>query len=62
MKKVEDHNTLVFLVHLKVNKPMIKEAVKKLYDVQVQKVNTLIRYVAAKMVLIYTCYKITVHR
>lgn len=43
MKKVEDHNTLVFLVHLKVNKPMIKEAVKKLYDVQVQKVNTLIR-------------------
>ncbi|XP_023227139.1 60S ribosomal protein L23a-like [Centruroides sculpturatus] len=43
MKKIEDNNTLVFIVHLKANKPQIKTAVKKLYDIDVQKVNTLIR-------------------
>lgn len=45
MKKIEEHNTLVFIVDLKANKRQIKEAVKKLYDVQAAKVNTLIRYV-----------------
>ncbi|KAL7423593.1 60S ribosomal protein L25 [Cryptotrichosporon argae] len=43
MKKIEDHNTLVFIVDLKANKRHIKDAVKKLYDVEAAKVNTLIR-------------------
>ncbi len=45
MKKIEDNNTLVFLVNLRANKPQIKQAVKKLYDIEVSKVNTLIRWV-----------------
>lgn len=43
MKKIEDNNTLVFIVNLKANKPQIKNSVKKLYDIDVAKVNTLIR-------------------
>uniref|UniRef100_A0A5S6QJ48 Ribosomal_L23eN domain-containing protein n=1 Tax=Trichuris muris TaxID=70415 RepID=A0A5S6QJ48_TRIMR len=43
MKKIEDNNTLVFLVHLKANKPLIKAAVKKLYNIDADKINTLIR-------------------
>ncbi|KAH0832218.1 hypothetical protein J3R83DRAFT_13181 [Lanmaoa asiatica] len=43
MKKIEEHNTLVFIVDIRSNKRQIKEAVKKLYDVQAAKVNTLIR-------------------
>lgn len=43
MKKVEDGNTLVFQVDLKANKHQIKQAVKELYEVDVQAVNTLIR-------------------
>ena len=46
MKKIEDNNTLVFMVHLRANKPQIKHAVKKLYDIDVAKVNTLVRYVS----------------
>uniref|UniRef100_A0A8C0SK53 Large ribosomal subunit protein uL23 n=3 Tax=Canis lupus TaxID=9612 RepID=A0A8C0SK53_CANLF len=42
MKKIED-NTLVFIVDVKANKHQIKQAVKKLYDIDVAKVNTLIR-------------------
>uniref|UniRef100_H0XLY1 Large ribosomal subunit protein uL23 n=1 Tax=Otolemur garnettii TaxID=30611 RepID=H0XLY1_OTOGA len=42
MKKIED-NTLVFIVDVKANKYQIKQAVKKLYDIDVAKVNTLIR-------------------
>lgn len=45
MKKIEDHNTLSFIVDIRANKPQIKEAVKKLYDIKAAKVNTLIRYV-----------------
>lgn len=45
MKKIEDNNTLVFIVDKRANKPQIKYAVKKLYDIDVAKVNTLIRYV-----------------
>ncbi|ERE69266.1 60S ribosomal protein L23a-like protein [Cricetulus griseus] len=37
MKKIEDHNTLVFLVDVKANKHQIKQAVKKLYDIDVAK-------------------------
>ncbi|GAB6028655.1 60S ribosomal protein L23A, partial [Chamberlinius hualienensis] len=43
MKKIEDNNTLVFLVHLRANKFQIMSAVKKMYDIEVEKVNTLIR-------------------
>nr|KAF6489921.1 hypothetical protein HJG59_010316 [Molossus molossus] len=42
MKKTED-NALVFIVDVKGNKHQIKQAVKKLYDIAVAKVNTLIR-------------------
>ncbi|KAI8059291.1 60S ribosomal protein [Gongronella butleri] len=43
MKKIEDNNTLTFLVDVKANKNQIKQAVKKLYDVEAVKINTLIR-------------------
>merc|ERR1712061_318729 len=43
MKKIEDNNPLVFVCDLKSNKFQIKAAVKKLYDINVSKVNTLIR-------------------
>eukprot|EP00928_Gymnodinium_smaydae_P093082 TRINITY_DN770_c0_g3_i2.p2 TRINITY_DN770_c0_g3~~TRINITY_DN770_c0_g3_i2.p2 ORF type:complete len:142 (-),score=51.19 TRINITY_DN770_c0_g3_i2:51-476(-) len=43
MKKIEEINTLVFIVDLAATKPKIKQAVKELYDVQCAKVNTLIR-------------------
>lgn len=43
MKKIEEHNTLVFIVDTKANKAQIKEALKKLYDVDTVKINTLIR-------------------
>lgn len=43
MKKIEENNTLVFLVDIKANKRQIKDAVQKLWDVQAAKVNTLIR-------------------
>ena len=44
MKKIEENNTLVFIVDVKANKRQIKEALKKLYDVETVKINTLIRY------------------
>jgi large subunit ribosomal protein L23Ae len=43
MKKIEEHNTLVFIVDVKANKRQIKAALKKLYDVDCVKINTLIR-------------------
>ena len=43
MKKIEEINTLVFLVDIQATKLKIKEAVKQMYDVQCAKVNTLIR-------------------
>lgn len=43
MKKVEDGNILVFQVDIKANKHQIKQAVKELYEVDVEYVNTLIR-------------------
>merc|ERR1712127_240765 len=43
MKKIEDNNTLVFICDLKANKHQIKSAVKKLYDINISKVNTLVR-------------------
>lgn len=43
MKKIEDNNTLVFIVDVRSNKRQIKEAVSRLYDIQTKKINTLIR-------------------
>eukprot|EP00922_Rhytidocystis_sp_ex-Travisia-forbesii_P008416 GHVS01012371.1.p1 GENE.GHVS01012371.1~~GHVS01012371.1.p1 ORF type:complete len:189 (+),score=34.89 GHVS01012371.1:111-677(+) len=43
MKKIEENNTLVFLCDVRANKRQIRETVKKLYDVNCLKVNTLIR-------------------
>ena len=43
MKQIEDHNTLTFIVDIKANKRHIAAAVKKLYEIQIVKVNTLIR-------------------
>ncbi|XP_029801643.1 60S ribosomal protein L23a-like [Suricata suricatta] len=42
MKKRED-NTLVFSVDVRANRHQIKQAVKKLYDIDIAKVNTQIR-------------------
>lgn len=44
MKKIEENNTLVFVVDVKANKAQIKSALKKLYDIDTVKINTLIRY------------------
>lgn len=44
MKMIEENNTLVFIVDTKANKRQIKEALKKLYDVDTVKLNTLIKY------------------
>jgi len=52
MKKIEDNNTLVFIVEKRANKPQIKMAVNKLYSIQVSKVNTLIRYAVSYRVLL----------
>ena len=43
MKKIEEHNTLVFIVNVKANKQQIKAALKQMYDVETVKINTLIR-------------------
>merc|ERR1712212_1093947 len=48
MKKIEDNNTLVFIVDIRANKPKIRAAVKDMYEVEVAKVNTLIRPDGAK--------------
>mmetsp|Transcript_1301 Transcript_1301/g.3330 ORF Transcript_1301/g.3330 Transcript_1301/m.3330 type:complete len:141 (-) Transcript_1301:81-503(-) len=48
MKKIEDNNTLVFIVDLTANKRQIKDAVKDMYEIQCSKVNTLIRPDGAK--------------
>merc|ERR1712166_529706 len=42
IKTIEDDNTLVFIVHKRANKAMIKQACQMLYSIKVKKVNTLI--------------------
>mmetsp|Transcript_7697 Transcript_7697/g.9486 ORF Transcript_7697/g.9486 Transcript_7697/m.9486 type:complete len:142 (-) Transcript_7697:282-707(-) len=42
MKLIEDSNTLVFIVDIKANKRQIRAAVKDLYNIECEKVNTLI--------------------
>jgi large subunit ribosomal protein L23Ae len=43
MKKMEEENTMVFIVDQQATKAQIKEAFQKLYQVKVRKVNTMIR-------------------
>ncbi|KAG8349038.1 putative Ribosomal protein L23 [Trypanosoma vivax] len=43
MKKIEENNTLTFIVDSHANKTEIKKAIRKLYQVKAVKVNTLIR-------------------
>ena len=43
MKKIEYNNPPVFIVDIKANKHQIKQAVQKLCDIGMAKVNTLIR-------------------
>lgn len=42
-RKTEETSTLVFIADVKASKQQVKHAVKKLYDTDVAKVNTLIR-------------------
>ena len=42
IKTIEDCNTLVFIVHKKADKKMIKKSCKELYQIKIKKVNTLI--------------------
>merc|ERR1712139_484766 len=48
MKKIEELNTLVFIVDTKASKSQIKDAVSQMYDVTAAKVNTLIRRMARR--------------
>merc|ERR1712066_41939 len=48
MKKIEENNTLVFIVDVRANKFQIQEAVKKMYEIQAEKINTLIQPNGAK--------------
>ena len=41
IKTIEDNNTLVFIVHKRASKKMIKQACQSLYKLKVRKVNTL---------------------
>ena len=48
MKKIEDNNTLVFVVDARADKKQIKDAVKRMYDIQCEKIHTLNRPDGAK--------------
>ena len=48
MKRIEDNNTLVFITDVRATKATIKAAVKKMYDIECAKINTLIRPDGAK--------------
>lgn len=43
MKQIEDNNTLTFIVDSRATKRHIRKAVKDLYDIEIVKVNTLVR-------------------
>ncbi|HDN96224.1 MAG: 50S ribosomal protein L23 [Thermoplasmata archaeon] len=40
MRMIEENNALQFVVRMDANKKMIKEAVEKIFNVKVEKVNT----------------------
>ena len=43
IKTIEDNNTLVFIVDRRANKCIIKKACQELYNIKVNRVNTLVR-------------------
>jgi len=43
MQQIENNHTLVFIVDQRANKKQIRDSVKRMYDIQAAKVNTLIR-------------------
>lgn len=43
MKKIEENNTLVFIVDIRSSKKQIKDAMQRMYEIQTKKINTLIR-------------------
>ena len=43
MKKIEDNNTRLSTVNIRANKRIIKRAVKKMHDLNAEKVNTVVR-------------------
>ena len=47
MKKIEDNNTLVFIIDTRANKRQITDAVRRMYEIKTAKVNTLVRYARA---------------
>lgn len=49
LKKIECDNTVVFIVDNKANKIQIKDAFYKMFEMKVQKVNTLIGLVIFKI-------------
>ena len=53
MKKIEENNTLVFIVDIQSNKAQIKQALKKLYDIDTVKINTLVRLVVTPSSLLH---------
>jgi large subunit ribosomal protein L23Ae len=48
MKKIEDHNTLVFIVDIRAGKRKILDSVRKMYDIKAVSVRTLITPLAEK--------------
>jgi len=42
MKKIEDNNTLVFVVDMRADKRKIRDSVKRMYDIKAEKINTMI--------------------
>merc|ERR1719263_426210 len=43
MKQIEDNNTLTFIVDIRANKRNIAQAIKSMYEIDLTKINTLIR-------------------
>ena len=52
VKKTEDSNTVVFIADVKTNKHQLTQAVKRLYDIDVAKVNALLRPEGEKKALV----------
>ncbi|RZN55389.1 MAG: 50S ribosomal protein L23 [Candidatus Methanomethylicota archaeon] len=52
IERIEKENKLTFIVNIKANKKMIKDAFEKLYNVKVEKINTLITSSGEKKAII----------
>ncbi|NIQ08064.1 MAG: 50S ribosomal protein L23 [Candidatus Korarchaeota archaeon] len=48
IRKIKEQNTIVVMVGLEFNKRQVKRAVEELFDVEVEKVNTMITPLAEK--------------